>query len=167
MQNTTQALENIVTLNEIAIGVTVIIALFPVWCLLGRIGQECLKEVRQHGVGRVVLIQHHLYHGWDNSYLIDAARRYPDSFVVVGMIDDTKPHCQLIGYFAANQLADPCHPKRCLFDLFSHFRRHADVVDSICVCGGLLEMLRKLSLLRSSPQGGEQFFSHVVANQYL
>ena len=54
--------------------------------------EECLKEVRSHGVSRVVLIQHHIYHGWDNSYLIDAARRYPEAFVVVGMIDDTQPH---------------------------------------------------------------------------
>lgn len=54
--------------------------------------EECLKLAATEGVGRVVLIQHHIYHGWDNSYLIDAASRYPDRFRVVGMIDDTQPH---------------------------------------------------------------------------
>jgi predicted TIM-barrel fold metal-dependent hydrolase len=43
------------------------------------------------GVGRVVLIQHHIYHGWNNDYLIDCAGRFPGRFVVVGMVDDTQP----------------------------------------------------------------------------
>lgn len=50
--------------------------------------EELLKLVRPFDVSRVVLIQHHIYHGWDNSYLIDAARRYPQQFRVVGMVDD-------------------------------------------------------------------------------
>ena len=54
--------------------------------------EECLELVGKEGVGRVVLIQHHIYHGWDNAYLIDAAARFPDRFRVVGMIDDTQPH---------------------------------------------------------------------------
>lgn len=54
--------------------------------------EELLKLVEPEGVNRVVLIQHHIYHGWDNSYLIDAARRYPHAFRVTGMVDDTKPH---------------------------------------------------------------------------
>jgi predicted TIM-barrel fold metal-dependent hydrolase len=35
-----------------------------------------------------VLIQHHRYHGWNNAYLVDAARRYPNAFRVVGMVDN-------------------------------------------------------------------------------
>lgn len=54
--------------------------------------EELLKLAEPEGVNRVVLIQHHIYHGWDNSYLIDAARRYPHAFRVTGMVDDTRPH---------------------------------------------------------------------------
>lgn len=54
--------------------------------------EELIRVARPVGVTRVVLIQHHRYHGWDNSYLIDAARRYPDRFRVVGMVDDRAPH---------------------------------------------------------------------------
>ncbi|HUE74522.1 MAG TPA: amidohydrolase family protein [Pirellulaceae bacterium] len=50
--------------------------------------EELLKLAHEQQVGRVVLIQHHTYHGWDNSYLIDCAARYPGAFVVTGMIDD-------------------------------------------------------------------------------
>lgn len=53
--------------------------------------EELLKLAHRHGVGRVVLIQHHTFHGWDNAYLIDAARRYPDAFRVVGMVDNFGP----------------------------------------------------------------------------
>ena len=34
---------------------------------------ELLKVARPRGVDRVVLIQHQVYYGWDNSYMIDAA----------------------------------------------------------------------------------------------
>ena len=54
--------------------------------------EELLAVARPEGVSRVVLIQHHTYHSWDNAYLIDAAQRYPDTFRVVGMVDDTRPH---------------------------------------------------------------------------
>lgn len=50
--------------------------------------EELLKLAHEQKVGRVVLIQHHLYHGWDNAYLIDCAARFPGAFVVTGMIDD-------------------------------------------------------------------------------
>lgn len=51
--------------------------------------EELLETAQAEDVQRVVLIQHHIYHGWDNSYMIDAAKRYPDKFRVVGMVDDT------------------------------------------------------------------------------
>lgn len=50
--------------------------------------EELLEVAHRENVGRVVLIQHHRYHGWDNSYLTDAARRYPKAFRVVGMVDN-------------------------------------------------------------------------------
>jgi predicted TIM-barrel fold metal-dependent hydrolase len=53
--------------------------------------EELIRTAEPEGVRQVVLIQHHIYHGWDNSYLIDAAAKYPDRFRVVGMIDDTRP----------------------------------------------------------------------------
>lgn len=58
--------------------------------------EELLKTAEPAGVTRAVLIQHHIYHGWDNSYLIDAARRRPQTFRVVGMVDDTQPHPDVV-----------------------------------------------------------------------
>lgn len=52
---------------------------------------ELMKIASPHGVGRVVLIAHTGYYGFDNSYLIDAYRRHPKRFRVVGMVDDHKP----------------------------------------------------------------------------
>jgi predicted TIM-barrel fold metal-dependent hydrolase len=54
--------------------------------------EELLQAAEEVGVDRVVLIQHHTYHGWDNSYMLDAAQRFPDRFRVTGMVDDTMPH---------------------------------------------------------------------------
>jgi predicted TIM-barrel fold metal-dependent hydrolase len=56
--------------------------------------EELLKLAHPEKVGRVVLIQHHTYHSWDNSYLIDCATRFPGMFAVTGMLDDTKPSPQ-------------------------------------------------------------------------
>lgn len=53
--------------------------------------EELLKLAHPEKVGRVVLIQHHHYHSWDNSYLIDCAARFPGTFAVTGMLDDTQP----------------------------------------------------------------------------
>src|SRR3954449_6146112 len=52
---------------------------------------ELLKVARPEGVGRVVLIQHSVYHLWDNSYLLDAVKRNPKRFRVQGMVDDHQP----------------------------------------------------------------------------
>jgi predicted TIM-barrel fold metal-dependent hydrolase len=51
---------------------------------------ELMKLARPKGVGRVVLIQHSIYHLWDNSYLLDAVKRHPKMFRVQGMVDDHK-----------------------------------------------------------------------------
>ena len=53
--------------------------------------EELLALATPEGVGRVVLIQHSVYHLFDNRYLIDCARRMPGRFSVVGMIDDRDP----------------------------------------------------------------------------
>ena len=52
---------------------------------------ELMAIARPEGVGRVVLIQHSVYHLFDNSYLIDAVRRHPKLFRIVGMVDDHQP----------------------------------------------------------------------------
>lgn len=52
---------------------------------------ELMAIARPEGVGRVVLIQHSVYHLWDNSYLVDAVKRHPKRFRVQGMVDDHKP----------------------------------------------------------------------------
>jgi predicted TIM-barrel fold metal-dependent hydrolase len=50
--------------------------------------EELLAVAKSVGVDRVVLIQHHKFYGWDNGYMIDAARRHPQTFRIVGMVDD-------------------------------------------------------------------------------
>lgn len=50
---------------------------------------ELMAIASPEGVGRVVLIQHWPHHGWDNSYLIDAWKRHPERFRIVGQIDDS------------------------------------------------------------------------------
>lgn len=52
---------------------------------------ELMAIARPEGVGRVVLIQHSIYHLFDNSYLIDAVKRHPKRFRVQGMVDDFLP----------------------------------------------------------------------------
>ncbi len=54
--------------------------------------EELLQLAEPEGVGRAVLIQHHTYHGFDNRYLLDCAKRFAGRFAVVGMLDDTQPH---------------------------------------------------------------------------
>ncbi|MCY2966613.1 MAG: amidohydrolase family protein [Planctomycetota bacterium] len=54
--------------------------------------EELFAVAHPVGVGRVVLIQHHIYHGWNNTYLTDSAASHPGAFSVVGMIDDQQPH---------------------------------------------------------------------------
>ena len=50
-------------------------------------GEELMAIARPVGVRRVVLIQHNVYHGFDNSYLVDAWKAHPDRYRVVGMVD--------------------------------------------------------------------------------
>jgi len=51
--------------------------------------EQLLKVANPLGVERVVLIQHHTYHAYDNSCCIAAASKRPDTFRVVGMMDET------------------------------------------------------------------------------
>lgn len=53
--------------------------------------EELLATAKAEQVERVVLICHHPYYGFDNSYFIDAVSRYPDRFRIVGALDDKKP----------------------------------------------------------------------------
>jgi len=53
---------------------------------------ELMAIAGPEGVERVVLIQHSVYHLFDNSYLLDAVKRHPKRFRVVGMVDDAKPN---------------------------------------------------------------------------
>jgi len=54
-------------------------------------GEELMAIARPVGVRRVVLIQHNGYHGFDNSYLVDAWKAHPDRYRVVGMVDSRAP----------------------------------------------------------------------------
>ena len=53
---------------------------------------ELMALAAPEGVKRVVLIQHSVYHLFDNSYLVDAVKRHPQRFRIVGMVDDHQPH---------------------------------------------------------------------------
>ncbi|MGE0759457.1 MAG: amidohydrolase [Pirellulaceae bacterium] len=53
--------------------------------------EELLAIARPERVERVVLICHHPYYGYDNSYLIDSAARYPEAFRIVGALDERQP----------------------------------------------------------------------------
>jgi predicted TIM-barrel fold metal-dependent hydrolase len=53
--------------------------------------EELFALAEPERVGRVVLIQHTVYHGFDNSYLLDCWKQYPGRFSIVGMIDDRLP----------------------------------------------------------------------------
>ncbi len=52
--------------------------------------EQLLAIARPSGVARIVLIQMSFY-GTDNSYLLDAIKRYPDTFVGVGIVDHHSP----------------------------------------------------------------------------
>jgi predicted TIM-barrel fold metal-dependent hydrolase len=53
--------------------------------------EELFALAEPERVGRVVLIQHTVYHGFDNTYLLDCWKQYPGRFSIVGMIDDRLP----------------------------------------------------------------------------
>ena len=50
-----------------------------------------LDDMKQHGCTHSVLVQV-IYHGWDNSYVLDCVKRYPKQFKAHGLIDPTDPH---------------------------------------------------------------------------
>jgi predicted TIM-barrel fold metal-dependent hydrolase len=52
--------------------------------------EQLLAIARPSGVAHIVLIQMSFY-GTDNSYLLDAIKRYPDTFVGVGIVDHHSP----------------------------------------------------------------------------
>ena len=49
-----------------------------------------IDDMDQHGVTHCVLVQV-VYHGWDNSYLADCIKKYPDRLVAHGLIDPLDP----------------------------------------------------------------------------
>ena len=53
--------------------------------------EELIATSSKEGVSRVVLIAHNVFYGYDNSYMIDAAKQHPGKFRIVGMIDETRP----------------------------------------------------------------------------
>ena len=65
--------------------------------------EELFQLAEPVGVGRVVLIQHSVYHLFDNRYLVACAKQMPGRFAIVGMVDDTA-----------------AHPDRAMKDLLTH-----------------------------------------------
>jgi predicted TIM-barrel fold metal-dependent hydrolase len=54
--------------------------------------EELLAKMASENVERCVLIAHNVFYGFDNRYMIDAAKAHPGTFRIVGMVDDAKPH---------------------------------------------------------------------------
>ncbi|MEM9019160.1 MAG: amidohydrolase family protein [Planctomycetota bacterium] len=52
---------------------------------------QFLQIMNRHGVDRAVLIQHAPLHGYDNTYILDCARKRPGIFSVVAMINERTP----------------------------------------------------------------------------
>jgi predicted TIM-barrel fold metal-dependent hydrolase len=52
---------------------------------------ELMALARPEGVERAVLIQHSIYHRFDNRCILDAVERHPERFRAVGMVDDHGP----------------------------------------------------------------------------
>lgn len=53
--------------------------------------ERLLVEMDTHGVDRAALVQRAHIYGYDNSYVVDAAARYPDRFRAICVIDSTGP----------------------------------------------------------------------------
>lgn len=49
--------------------------------------EELFAVARPHGVKRVVLIQHTIYHAFDNTYLLDVYKQHPGLFSVVATVE--------------------------------------------------------------------------------
>ena len=49
-----------------------------------------IEDMDRHGCTHAVLVQV-IYHGWDNTYVADCVRRYPDRLKAHGLIDPTDP----------------------------------------------------------------------------
>lgn len=54
--------------------------------------EEFLVQMDQAGVDRAVLVQASTNYGYDNSYVLDSAARWPDRFVAVGTFEPLAPH---------------------------------------------------------------------------
>lgn len=52
---------------------------------------KLLELAAKNGVRRVVLIQHQVYHGTDNSYMLDTLANFPGRFSAVAYVDVAKP----------------------------------------------------------------------------
>jgi predicted TIM-barrel fold metal-dependent hydrolase len=53
--------------------------------------EELINVAKSENVDRVVLICHHPYYGFDNSYLLESAAKYPQIFRIVGALDESQP----------------------------------------------------------------------------
>lgn len=57
--------------------------------------EELLAVSVPLGVKRVVLIQHTIYHAYDNTYITDVIRKFPGTFSGVACVDPSTPHPDL------------------------------------------------------------------------
>ncbi|MDI2036243.1 amidohydrolase family protein [Paenarthrobacter nitroguajacolicus] len=53
--------------------------------------EELLQRMDETGIAQAVLVQATTAYGYDNSYVLDSAKRWPDRFVAVGTFDPLAP----------------------------------------------------------------------------
>jgi len=53
--------------------------------------EQLLEQMDQAGIDQAVLVQATTAYGYDNSYVLDSAHRFPDRFVAVGTMDPLGP----------------------------------------------------------------------------
>ncbi len=99
--------------------------------------KELLEVANANAVGRVVLIHHHPFYGWDSSYMLDVAARMPETFRVVGTVD--------------NLTENPGEQMRSLLKQYvTGFRITSDFDKKKWLAGGMDEMWRMAAETRQS-----------------
>lgn len=59
--------------------------------VIRRFSEDLIRQMDENGVERAVAVQRAHVYGFNNAYVADAARQFPDRLVAVGMIDTLDP----------------------------------------------------------------------------
>ncbi|HVN27672.1 MAG TPA: amidohydrolase family protein, partial [Candidatus Binataceae bacterium] len=113
------------------------------------------------GVGRAILVQAFGAYRYDNSYVVDAAAKYPDRFVAVCIVDALKPDApRMLDYWVKERGAKGLRvvtwtePELMLDDplLDPVWRRASDLQIPVCVLTNFHQVARLRRVLEHFPQ---------------